>query len=249
LTYKTKYGIILSASIQVLAGILSKGGIVGSQSPIRIMAYSSKIRSKAFIWWKTRHILLKVILYILSLAAIFVMLRYNSYTTVVSNTVIFIAAAAAFFFVFKIYRLFDHTWDGVVLEKRMRYNVFAQKSKTHDNESGDPAQGYLYVQRSNGKVKKFTVEEDEFPAIEYFRTGDHVRHHAFMKLYEKEDKSKDINVLCCGCLGLTHKAKGFCEICGLPLLLEDEEIEAAKAAYYSSDDDEYDDEDEYEDEE
>ena len=55
-------------------------------------------------------------------------------------------------------------------------------------------------------------------AVEYYRRGDRVRHHAGMKLYEKEDKSKDRRILCCACLVLTDSSCENCRSCGLPLL-------------------------------
>lgn len=212
------------------------------------MAYSSKIKNRTFFLRKIRFIAVRFILFSATLTAVVLTLRASNYTNMLSGSIIIAAAAIFLFYVFKLYLLFDRTWDGVILEKRMQYNTFAKKSQ-NSMDGSDPIIGYIYVKRSDGKIKKQTVSEDDLSAIEYFRTGDRVRHHAMMKLFEKEDKSRDLGVLCCGCLGITSKIKYSCEVCGLPLLIDDDEIEAARTIYYASEnnDSEYEDGEDYED--
>ena len=132
------------------------------------------------------------------------------------------------FFVLGGKRAFERDFDGTVTDKRLR-RVTAVEGKRAS--SGD--RYILIVTDDDGREHETAIVESEeqadranagevfsrkADAIEYFRRGDRVRHHAGLKMYEKEDKSKDRRILCCGCLVLTDKDEEFCRGCGLPLL-------------------------------
>ena len=139
-----------------------------------------------------------------------------------------IALAVLLFLVLGGKRAFDRDYDGTVTDKRLR------RVTTVEGKRGVDADRYiLIVTDDSGKVHETAIVESvdqadransgevysrKADAIEYFRRGDRVRHHAGLKMYEKEDKSKDRKILCCGCLVLTDKNEECCRACGLPLL-------------------------------
>ena len=139
-----------------------------------------------------------------------------------------IALGLLLFFVFGGKRAFDRDYDGTVTDKRLR------RVTTVEGKRGVDADRYiLIVTDDSGKEHETAIVESvdqadrsnagevysrKADAIEYFRRGDRVRHHAGLKMYEKEDKSKDRKVLCCACLVLTDKDGECCRSCGLPLL-------------------------------
>lgn len=138
-----------------------------------------------------------------------------------------IAAALILFFVTGSKKAFDRDFDGTVTDKRLR------RVTTLDGKRGVEADRYiLTVTDDKGNVHEYAVVESvdqadrsnagevysrKADAVEYYRRGDRVRHHAGMKLYEKDDKSKDRQILCCACLVLTDASCENCRSCSLPL--------------------------------
>ena len=192
------------------------------------MAYSEKIRSKKYRAYIARKRFLPAAVTLIGTAAAALTLALrNSLFTVRGGSLtagvfilLFLATGAK--------RLFDKSYDGVVTDKRLR------RVSTLEAGRGKPADRYiLIVTDTHAKQHKseFTVSVelisrvnsgDAFShpgeAVEYFRRGDKVRHHAALRLYEKEDKSADRGILCCGCLTITDKTAAGCRRCGLPLL-------------------------------
>lgn len=141
---------------------------------------------------------------------------------------IVIAAAALLFFITGSKRAFDRDFDGTVTDKRL------QRVTTLEGKRGVDADRYiLIVTDDKGETHEYSVVESvdyadrvnagevysrKADSVEYYRRGDRVRHHAGLKLYEKEDKSKDRRVICCACLTLTDSSEELCRSCRLPLL-------------------------------
>ena len=139
-----------------------------------------------------------------------------------------IAFGVLLFFILGGKRAFDRDFDGTVTDKRLR------RVTTLEGKRGVDADRYiLIVTDDRGREHESAIVESvdqadranagevysrKADAIEYFRRGDRVRHHAGLRLYEKEDKSKDRRILCCRCLVLTDKTEDCCRGCGLPLL-------------------------------
>lgn len=139
-----------------------------------------------------------------------------------------IAAAIILFFATGGKRAFDRDYDGTVTDKRLR------RVTTVQGKRGVDADRYiLIVTDTDGNTHEYAVVESvdqadqanagevysrKADAVEYYRRGDKVRHHAGLKLYEKEDKSKDRRILCCACLTLTDSSCEACRACGMPLL-------------------------------
>lgn len=137
------------------------------------------------------------------------------------------AAAVLLFFITGSKRAFDRDFDGTVTDKRLR------RVTTMEGKRGVDADRYiLIVTDDNGATHEYAVVESvdhadrvnagevysrKADSVEYYRRGDRVRHHAGMKLYEKEDKSKDRQIICCACLTLTDSSEEVCRCCKLPL--------------------------------
>ena len=192
------------------------------------MAYSSRINDKKIKLYRLKKRLLPLILTAIATGALCVTLGANgklSDARAICVTAIF---TVLLFLLLGGKRCIDRTFDGVVTDKRLR------RVTTLEGKRGVDADRYmLFVTDSNGKVHETSIVEStvsadranageifsrKADAIEYFRRGDRVRHHAGMKMYEKEDKSKDRTVLCCACLTITDISHDNCRSCGLPLL-------------------------------
>ena len=140
-----------------------------------------------------------------------------------------IAVALAVFFGLKLYIVFDRTWDGEVVAKNKTY-TYAKSLKMMLNQADkgprDKQGGSMPYVRSELKVRRnddgkifkhVYVEHDESDLVCYYRTGDRVRHYAGLKLYEKENKSKDRRVMCLRCMLLEPKENIKCKKCGFIL--------------------------------
>ncbi len=191
------------------------------------MAYSDKIDHPRIKRYRFIRRFLPIIITALSTVLIAVYIGIKWGLTEPRSVSIVIAAAVILFFITGSKRAFDRDFDGTVTDKKLR------RVTTMEGKRGVDADRYmLIVTDDNGNVHEYAVVESvdsadranagevysrKADAVEYYRRGDRVRHHAGMKLYEKEDKSKDRRVLCCGCLVLTNKDCEYCRSCGLPL--------------------------------
>jgi len=192
------------------------------------MAYSEKINSVKYKRYRFLRRFLPIIVTgaTVSVLTVCISLRWN--ITEPRAISVIIASAIISFFASGGKRCFDRSYDGVVTDKRLR------RVTTLEGKRGVDADRYiLIVTESNGNIHESAIVESvdqadranagevysrKADAIEYYRRGDKVRHHAGTKLYEKEDKSKDRRILCNGCLTLTDAACESCRACGLPLL-------------------------------
>ncbi|MBR2460257.1 MAG: hypothetical protein IKB34_03400 [Clostridia bacterium] len=192
------------------------------------MAYSDKINHKRIKRFRLRRRVLPIAITVGSTGVLTAIVGASGRLNSPRSFALLAIFAALMFVATGAKRLFDRTFDGVVTDKKLR-----RVTKVEGKRALDADRYMLFVTDGNGKVHETaiveSVEDSEHSnagevfsrpadAIEYFRRGDRVRHHAGMQMYEKEDKSKDRNVLCCGCLTLNDIALEQCRSCGLPLL-------------------------------
>ena len=190
--------------------------------------YSERINSKKYKGYRFIRRFLPIIVTVAVTAITAVCLAVRGSLSEPRAVGFVLALALVLFFILGGKRAFDRTYDGVVTDKRIR------RVTTMEGKRGVDADRYiLIVTDERGVEHESAIVESvdqadrsnagevysrKADAIEYFRRGDRVRHHAGLKMYEKEDKSKDRKVLCCACLVLTDKEGENCRSCGLPLL-------------------------------
>ena len=193
------------------------------------MAYSNMINHKKIKRYRFVRRFLPIIITVTVTAALAVYVALKWGLSEPRAISLIIAAALTLFFVTGGKRAFDRDFDGTVTDKRLR------RVTTVQGKRGVDADRYmLIVTDDKGNIHEYAVVESveqadrsnagevysrKADAVEYYRRGDRVRHHAGMKLYEKEDKSKDRRILCCACLTLTDTSRKSCRSCGLPLFL------------------------------
>ena len=194
------------------------------------MAYSEKINTPEYKAYRTRKRILPPVITLSGTAAFTVAVAATGKLNSPRAAILIAAVFALLFALTKAKRVFDRGYDGTVTDKRLRRVTIIRPGM----RSAQPADRYmLFVTDDKGRVHRTdvveTVEDTERAnagdlfqrkgaAVEYFRRGDRVRHHAGLKMYEKEDKSSDRGILCCGCLVITDKSAEKCRGCGLPLL-------------------------------
>ena len=192
------------------------------------MAYSNKISDKKYKRYRFIRRFLPTVVTVTVTAILTVSASFKWNIAEPRAISVIIAAALAVFFLSGGKRIFDRSFDGTVTDKRLR-RVTTLRSKR-----GVDADRYiLIVTDDKGNIHEHAIVESideadqanagelysrKADAIEYYRRGDRVRHHAGLKLYEKEDKSKDRRILCCACLILTDAESENCRSCGMPLL-------------------------------
>lgn len=192
------------------------------------MAYSDKINHPKYRRYRFLRRFLPIILTPVAVAAITVCISLKWSLAEPRAISILILAAIAVFFISGGKRCFDRDYDGTVTDKKLR------RVTTMEGKRGVDADRYiLIVTDDSGNIHEDAIVESvdqadranagdvysrKADAIEYYRRGDKVRHHAGTRLYEKEDKSKDRRILCNGCLTLTDSSCETCRACGLPLL-------------------------------
>jgi len=120
------------------------------------------------------------------------------------------------------------SWEGIVVDKTGRYTRKVKYVLSDRNNIAAFTARYamictIWIQRDrDGKIVPIHwydyVENGMNNTVTYFRRGDRVRHHAFLPLVEKEDKSKDRWVLCLKCQKMAHKYNDVCHHCGMPVL-------------------------------
>ena len=192
------------------------------------MAYSERINDKRYKRYRFIRRFLPIIITVSATAALAVYVGLKWGLNEPRAISVVIAAALILFFATGGKRAFDRSYDGTVTDKRLR------RVTTVQGKRGVDADRYiLIVTDTNGNTHEYAVVESvdqadqanagevysrKADAVEYYRRGDKVRHHAGLKLYEKEDKSKDRRILCCACLTLTDSSCDSCRACGMPLL-------------------------------
>ncbi len=109
----------------------------------------------------------------------------------------------------------DFTWDGVVVDKKMR-------ERQHQQHPDDQHMQYyteyvLKVKRNDGRV--ITHRNKNNPNLyNYLNIGDYVRHHKGFHIYEKYDKSNDKVIICVACSTINNIENELCTKCKCPLL-------------------------------
>jgi hypothetical protein len=111
------------------------------------------------------------------------------------------------------------TWDGVVVDKTIKKKNRRQSTGSDDDDY------YIHyyteyavlIRDERGKTHRLTAEDDD-TRFNYFQVGDHVRHHAGLKSYEKYDKSHDSIIFCNACATLCQINDDVCFRCKCPLL-------------------------------
>lgn len=106
----------------------------------------------------------------------------------------------------------DQTWDGTIESKKTKHPSYSDRQRGHYK-----TYYYLFVRRTDGKLKKIASSEDY---NNYFQIGDRVRHHAGTAAHnmEKYDKSQDSIIYCVACTSKNEITSDSCHRCKSPLL-------------------------------
>jgi len=106
----------------------------------------------------------------------------------------------------------DKTWDGTLVDKRIKEPTYTQQRQGHYT-----TEYILYVRKSDGKTKKISATQEYF---NYLQIGDQLRHHAGTAdfLFEKYDKSRDSSIYCIACTSKNDINNDLCYRCKCPLL-------------------------------
>ena len=190
------------------------------------MAYSTRIYDKAYTHLRIWLVGKRIGLFLLGtgLTAVVAVTADCSAEEIAAMTVLM---AGVLFCCTRLWKLFDTTWEGTVMEKHGQYTrkVYMRLCVCGEvHPASAPAIRYTLLIQRDGRKKpcRFEYLEAEPDGVNntaaYFRRGDRVRHHAFLPLVEKEDKSKDRWVLCLKCQKMAHKYNDVCHHCGMPVL-------------------------------
>jgi hypothetical protein len=111
----------------------------------------------------------------------------------------------------------SQTWDGVVLDKKI-------KKKTARQDYGDDAVHYdeyleyqVIIRSDKGKRHLLKAHNSDC-LYNYYQVGDRVRHHAGLNSYEKYDKTGDKCIPCSACGTMCEIHDEICFRCKCPLL-------------------------------
>jgi hypothetical protein len=114
----------------------------------------------------------------------------------------------------------DKDWDAVVVDKKQELKR-EKKYHGNDRESGWYWQEYMeftvVLRKQDGKLINNSVRDDD-TKYNYYKIGDHVRHHGKLHSLEKYDKSNDTIIFCNACGYLNEISDDKCVRCGCPLL-------------------------------
>ncbi|MEA4816423.1 MAG: zinc ribbon domain-containing protein [Lachnospiraceae bacterium] len=110
------------------------------------------------------------------------------------------------------------TWDGSVIDKTIKKKTRQQRTGDDDYYTENYTEYTVFIREdSNGKIHRLSFNDDD-TVYNYYQIGDHVRHHAGLKSYEKYDKSKDSIIFCNACGTLCSINDDICFRCKCPLL-------------------------------
>lgn len=108
----------------------------------------------------------------------------------------------------------DTTWDGTVVDK-------TAVRKQRNDRDGTGVTTYMQytvdIRKDDGKTKKH-VAFDHSGLYNYLRVGDRVRHHKGFAVYEKYDKSQDVEIMCVACAKMNSVLTDVCDRCKCPVL-------------------------------
>lgn len=111
----------------------------------------------------------------------------------------------------------SRTWDAVVVDK----TIEKKRRKKNSGTDGFYYQNYtefaVVIRDQAGKKHRLTAENDD-TVYNYYKVGDHVRHHAGLNSFEKYDKSNDNIIFCSACASLCDISDDVCFRCNCPLL-------------------------------
>lgn len=110
----------------------------------------------------------------------------------------------------------SRTWDGVVTDKYVR-----EKTRKRGNGEDGYNESYLeytVVITGHEGNRVLLSEADDDTRYNYFKTGDHVKHHQGLNSFEKYDKSGDDIIFCNACASLNDINDDYCFRCKCPLL-------------------------------
>jgi len=199
------------------------------------MAYSDKIKLKEYkrlrIWLSVK----KVVLYLLILGAGAFLLFSSRFLPAIASAVLTVLLAAGLFCAMGMRRFFAPDWEGEIVSnrsgiERKPIDLLAFRKEVLENHIG--SMDSVYTQRMrcvitvrrdrDGKLVEFRYKErldnGHDNGLYCFRTGDRVRHHRGLPMFEKEDTSKDKKLLCLKCLRFSDREKERCDNCGMTLL-------------------------------
>jgi len=109
------------------------------------------------------------------------------------------------------------TWDGIVVDKRVKKKRRKQRTGDDDFYWVDYMEYVVFIKSDNGKKHQIRVEDDD-TVYNYYQVGDKVRHHKGLNTYEKYDKSRDKFIICNACASINDIQHDVCSRCKCPLL-------------------------------
>ncbi|MBS6447768.1 MAG: hypothetical protein KH382_09320 [Clostridiales bacterium] len=143
----------------------------------------------------------------------FIMQRHIAVKDISSMQWLFIAILAVVpFLFFGLWRvLWDRSWDGVVVKKRVG-RIYATKEGKYLGHHGEDAE-YVYVKKPNGKLFVMTFYDKNILGAGHYNIGDRVHHYKNLPFCEKHDKSDSPERLCVFCGNLTKDKQEHCAFC------------------------------------
>lgn len=105
------------------------------------------------------------------------------------------------------------TWDGVIVDKTIKH----KKRRDSDDHIVKVDIYLIKIRETSGKIHEIRTENDA-TVYNYYKVGDHVRHHAGLNAYEKYDKTGDHIIFCAACATLNDIDHERCTRCSCPLL-------------------------------
>ena len=210
-----------SCGVQVNPATDSRPAVDGGR-----IGYSERIHDPAFAGYlKSTNRWSAVFSMILAVAAVIGFYIYGETSREMENPqALFIGLGiGGMFLVIALYTIIarkrSKTWDGVVVDKTVK-----KKNRRQSTGSGDDdyyihhyTEYAVLIRDERGKTHRLTAENDD-TRFNYFQVGDHVRHHAGLKSYEKYDKSQDSIIFCNACATLCQINDDVCFRCKCPLL-------------------------------
>lgn len=143
----------------------------------------------------------------------FILRRHIAVRDISSMQWLFAAILAVIpFLFFGLWRvLWDRSWDGVVVKKKVG-RIYDTKGVKFFERRGEDAE-YVYVKKPNGKLYIMAFYGKNILGAGHYKIGDKVHHYKNLPFCEKHDKSDFPERLCVFCGNLTRDEQEYCAFC------------------------------------
>lgn len=111
----------------------------------------------------------------------------------------------------------SRTWDGTIVDKKIKKKVERQTYGDGDVYYNDYLEYSVVIRSDQGKQHVMKWKNDD-TLYNYYKVGDRVRHHAGLNSCEKYDKTGDAFIPCSACGTLCDIGEDYCFRCKCPLL-------------------------------